>query len=66
MKLLINIYYSATPKKNMLGQVSDKNKTLFYFLKKTIKKNRLNCSFNHLTFTKLRFWPSKKNYKMAP
>jgi len=27
---------------------------------------RLNCSFNPITFTKLRFWsPKKKNYKMA-
>ena len=28
---------------------------------------RLNCSFNPLIFTKLRFWPpKKKNYKTAP
>jgi len=27
---------------------------------------RLNCSFNPLTFTKLRFWPPKKNYKTTP
>jgi len=27
-------------------------------------KLRFNCSFNPLTFTKLRFWPpKKKNYK---
>jgi len=27
---------------------------------------RFNCSFNPLTFTKLWFWPSKKNYKTTP